>query len=156
MPVLAQANGDVASLQKKLASLNSQMATLKEKLDSGEGNLNNMQKDYSEALLDATEVISSLHDACLDAVEKDPSDQSNVRTVMGILLNEADAGRDGKVLRSCDRLIKAGVNKAYFDYAARAERISIEAREIFDEVLIRQREHKETRRLKPLAILSAS
>ena len=143
MPALAQKTGeDVATLQKRLDTLNETMTSLKEKLDSGEGNLNNMQQDYSEALLDANEVISSLHDACLDAVEKDPSDQSNIRTVMGILLNDADAGRDGKVLRSCDRLIKAGVNKAYFNYAARAERISIEAREIFDEALIRQRQHK--------------
>lgn len=143
MPVEAQNPGqDVAALQKTLDTLSKKMNTLKEKLDSGEGNLNSMQQDYSEALLDANEVISSLHDACLDAVEKDPSDQSNIRTVMGILLNDADAGRDGKVLRSCDRLIQAGVNKAYFNYAARAERISLEAREIFDEVLIRQREHK--------------
>lgn len=143
MPVEAQNPSDeVATLQKKLDALNETMSTLKEKLDAGEGNLDNMGKDYSEALLDANEVISSLHDASLDAVEKDPSDQSNIRTVMGILLNDADAGRDRKVLRSCDRLIKAGVNKAYFDYAARAERISLEAREIFDEVLIRQRAHK--------------
>ncbi len=143
MPVAAQATGqEIAELQKQLDTLNTTMSTLKEKLDSGEGNLDSMQKDYSEALLDANEVISSLHDACLEAVEKDPSDQSNIRTVMGILLNDADAGRDGKVLRSCDRLIKAGVNKAYFNYAARAERISLEAREIFDEVLIRQRAHK--------------
>ncbi len=143
MPAEAQnASDDVTALKKKLDALNATMSSLKEKLDAGEGNLDNMQKDYTETLLDATEVISSLHDACLDAVEKDPSDQSNIRTVMGILLNEADAGRDRKVLRSCDRLIQAGVNKAYFDYAARAERISIEAREIFDEVLIRQREHK--------------
>lgn len=143
MPVVAQTPGeDVATLQKKLDTLNEKMSTLKEKLDSGEGNLNGMQQDYSEALLDANEVIGSLHDACLDAVENAPSDQSNIRTVMGILLNDADAGRDGKVLRSCDRLIKAGVNKAYFNYAARAERISLDAREIFDEALIRQREHK--------------
>ena len=143
MPAEAQtANDDVATLQKKLDALSATMKTLKEKLDTGEGNLDSMQKDYTEALLDANEVISSLHDACLDAVEKDPSNQSNIRTVMGILLNEADAGKDRNVLRSCDRLINAGVNKAYFNYAARAERISIEAREIFDEVLIRQREHK--------------
>lgn len=143
MPASAQSSGDqVAELQKKLEALNGQMTTLKEKLDLGEGNLDNMQKDYAEALLDANEVIASLLDACLDAVEEDPSNQANIRTVMGILLNEADAGRDGKVLRSCDRLIKAGANKAYFNYAARAERISLKAREIFDEVLIRQREHK--------------
>ena len=142
-PVEAQSpSEEVAKLQKKLDDLNEKMSALKEKLDAGEGNLNSMQQDYSEALLDANEVISSLHDTCLDAVEKDPSNQKNIRTVMGILLNDADAGQDGKVLRSCDRLINAGVNKAYFDYAARAERISLDAREIFDEVLIRQREHK--------------
>jgi len=143
MPAEAQDSGnDVATLQKKLDTLNEKLSTLKGKLDSGEGNLDNMQQDYSETLLDANEVISSLHDACLDAIEKDPSDQSKIRTVMGILLNDADAGRDGKVLRSCDRLIKAGAHEAYFNYAARAERISLDAREIFDEVLIRQREHK--------------
>jgi len=143
LPVEAQPpSEDVATLQKKLDTLNGTMNSLKEKLDSGEGNLNSMQKDYSDALVDANEVINLLHDASLKEVEKDPSNQANVRTVMGILLNDADAGQDGKVLRSCDRLIKAGVNKAYFNYAARAERISLEAREIFDEVLIRQREHK--------------
>ncbi len=144
MPTVAQNDGktDVATLKEKLANLSSQMASLKKQLDTGEGNLNNLQKDYTDALQETTEVIEALHDVCLEAIEKDSSNQENVRTVMGILLNDADAGRDGKVLRSCDRLIKAGVNKAYFDYAAQADRLTLEAREIFDEVLIRQREFK--------------
>ena len=132
----------VTALKSQLDELNGTMSELREKINAGEGNLNQTQDDYADALEEANEVIDKLLSAALDAIEKDPTDQGNIRTAMGILLNEAEAENDLKVLKACDRLIKAGVNKAYFDYAARAPRISLKAREIFDEVLIRQVEFK--------------
>ena len=143
----AQDNGvqeseSVSVLQEDLAQLKQQLALLKADIESGEGNLRDLQNEYADVLEETNEVIEKLLSACLDAVEKNPSERNNVRTAMGILLNEADQGNDGKVLQACDRLIKAGVHKAYFDYAAKADRISLEAREIFDEVLLRQSEFK--------------
>ena len=132
----------VKSLKTQLDKLNGTMSELREKINSGEGNLNQTQDDYTDTLEEANQVIEKLLTAALDAIEKDPTNQDTIRIAMGILLNEAEAENDLMVLKACDRLIKAGVNKAYFDYAARAPRISLKAREIFDEVLIRQVEFK--------------
>lgn len=131
----------VERLQGELKQQNEAMATLTEKINSGDGDLTKLQDEYSDTLDSVNETIDQLHDAALAAIENGGANPTNIRAVMGILLNEAEKGNDRKVLRSSDILIEAGTPRAYFEYAAKAPRLSLKAREIFEEVLRRQKEH---------------
>lgn len=133
---------EVDQLKSQLDSLNGQLVDLEAKLNTGQGDLQSFQNQYQDVLDELNQTIEKLKQSGLRAVQADPRNQQNIQTVMGILLNEANNGNDREVLKVCDRLIAAGIHRAYFEYAAKAGRIKIEAREIFDEALIRQREFK--------------
>lgn len=132
----------VDDLKTKMASLNSQLTTIEAEINTGVGDLTALQSKYKDVLDDLNETIEDLKQSCLTAIAADATNQQNIQTVMGILLNDANNGNDREVLRACDQLIAAGIHPAYFEYAAKAGRIKIGAREIFDEALIRQREFK--------------
>ena len=132
----------VDELNTKMASLNNQLTEIEAEINSGEGDLSALQSQYRDVLDELNDTIEQLKESALKAIEADPSNQENIQTVMGILLNEADSKKDRDVLLACDRLIAAGIHPAYFEYAANAGRIKIDAREIFDEALIRLRESK--------------
>ena len=132
----------VDELNTKMSSLNSQLTKIEADINTGEGDLSGLQSQYRDVLDELNKTIQQLKESGLKAIEADPSNQKNIQTVMGILLNEADSKKDRDVLKACDRLIAAGIHPAYFEYAANAGRIKIGAREIFDEALIRLRESK--------------
>ncbi len=132
----------VDDLKAKMAALNSDLTTIEAEINTGVGDLTALQGKYQDVLDELNETIEKLKNSCLTAISADASNQENVQTVMGILLNDADNGRDREVLMACDQLIAAGIHPAYFEYAAKAGRIKIGAREMFDEALIRQREFK--------------
>lgn len=132
----------VDGLNAKFNSLNQKLTTIEAEINTGEGDLSAKQSQYRDVLDELNQTIDELKESCLNAIEADPGNQKNIQTVMGILLNDADKEDDRAVLRACDRLIAAGIHPAYFEYAAKAGRIKIGAREIFDEALIRLREAK--------------
>ena len=132
----------VDDLKAKMASLNSQLTTIEAEINTGVGDLSALQSKYKDVLDELNETIESLKKSCLTAISADGTNQENIQTVMGILLNDANNGDDREVLMACDQLIAAGIHPAYFEYAAKAGRIKIGAREIFDEALIRLREFK--------------
>ena len=132
----------VDDLKAKMAAQNDQLTKIEAEINTGVGDLSGLQSQYQDVLDELNETIQALKKSCLTAISADPSNQKNIQTIMGILLNDASNGDDREVLLACDRLIAAGIHPAYFEYAAKAGRIKIDAREIFDEALIRQRESK--------------
>jgi TolA-binding protein len=132
----------VDDLKAQMATLNSQLTTIEAQINNGDGDLTALQSKYQDDLDELNETIEELKQSCLTAITADATNQKNIQAVMGILLNDANNGDDREVLRACDQLIAAGIHPAYFEYAAKAGRIKIDAREIFDEALIRQREFK--------------
>ena len=132
----------VDQLKTELDALNGKLTSLEDGINSGVGDISALQNQYRDVLDEVNATIETLKEACFVAIEADSSNQKNIQTVMGILLNDAGNGDDREVLMGCDRLIAAGIHPAYFEYAANAGRIKIAAREIFDEALVRQREFK--------------
>ena len=132
----------VDELKTKMASINSQLTAIEAEINTGVGDLTALQGKYQDVLDELNDTIEELKQSCLTAIAADASNQENIQTVMGILLNDANKGADREVLMACDQLIAAGIHPAYFEYAAKAGRIKIGAREIFDEALIRLREFK--------------
>lgn len=93
------------------------------------------------ALLDGSgNLLDRLRDAALNGLSAENLDAKKLNTLLGILVNEANDGQDDKVLATADRLFELKVPAAKFETASRLERLSIQGREIFEEILIRQRE----------------
>jgi len=144
-PVAAQEaasqNKTLPMFQQKWKEINSSLDDVQEKLDSGDGNAEALREQYADLVDEANEAIENIRATAMTQIEtSDGKDGTATRAVMGILLNEAKKGDDSTVLKTGDALIKHGINPIWFETAAKSQRIPIEAREIFDELLIRQRE----------------
>ena len=80
----------VDDLKAKMASLNSQLTTIEAEINTGVGDLSALQSKYKDVLDELNETIESLKKSCLTAISADGTNQENIQTVMGILLNDAN------------------------------------------------------------------
>ncbi len=127
-------------LKKQWQTLETKLGEKEAELDVEGADLEKIQKEYSGLIGEAETLIEKLESAAYAKLKTEPTNQECVRTLMGILLNDAQNGRDAKVLSAGDELIKSGINSQYFEIASKSDRLSIAAREIFDELIIRQTE----------------
>ena len=141
-PGLAQdSNGPtLEALQKQWSELESEFVAKEELLKKGEGDTQAIGTQYSELVKQADELVKKIEAKAKSNLESAPNDATSLRALLGIMFNEAQYQRDARVLKLGDELIAHGINPRYFEIAARSERLSIAAREIFDELIIRQQE----------------
>ncbi len=141
---VAQEDSNVASLadlQQQWKTINAQLDDTQEQLMSGEGDQEQLRTKYTDLVDDANKLVARIRETALADIKSGGDDQNvAIRALMGILLNEAKGENDLAVLRAGDFLIEQGVDPLWLETAAKSERIPIKAREIFDELLIRQRE----------------
>lgn len=121
-----------AEIQKTYASKNSQLLADPTNKD--------LKNEVEELVAESKELVPRLKNEALTQLQESPKDASLFRQVMGILIYQASQGDDLEVLQTGERLIELEINPRYFEIAARTERLSISGREIFEELLIRQRE----------------
>jgi cyclophilin family peptidyl-prolyl cis-trans isomerase len=131
---------NLADLQQQWAQIESQFSAKQAAIKSGEGNLKELRDEYLDLVDQAHSLIRKIKFAALEKLNESPNDLAAIRAVMGLLLNDAENGRDKEVLDVGDRLITGGIDPRYFKVAATADRLEIPAREIFDELLVRQQE----------------
>lgn len=139
--VVAQELATFESLIQNWTELNQKLSNAEEQLASADGDTETLRDEYTDLVDQAHDAIESLRDEALRLIKQD-KDEGNkaLRTLMGILLNDAQKGDDRKVLSIGQTLIEQTINPIWFEKAAQSERLSLESREIFDELLIRQRE----------------
>ena len=127
-------------LQQQWSELEEKFAQQQMAMKSGAGDSKAQLDKYRELLNQADDLIGRMKTAALDDLSENAEDKSAIRALMGLLLHEAANGRDAEVLSIGDTLIEKNIDPRYFEVAAKADRLSIDAKEIFEELLIRQRE----------------
>ena len=91
--------------------------------------------EYNELLTQAEALFLKIETQAKAQLVATPNDSQATRTLLGLMLNDAQFGRDARVFQLGDTLISQGINPEYFVMASRSERLSIPARELFDELL---------------------
>lgn len=127
-------------LQQRWTELQIQFAKKESELSLGKGDPQQVQTEYTALIDEANQLVAKLKEKAIAQLKQQPADAKALRLVMGILLNEARQGRDQDVLKTGEFLISIGIKPVYFEVAAKADRLPISGREIFEELLIRQRE----------------
>ena len=127
-------------LQQKWKDIDAKLVAKESVIKSGEGDIKTAQAEFKSLVDEANEVIKEIEKTAKTALEAEPENQEVVRTLMGIMLNDAQHNRDAKVMAMGDTLIANGVNPEYFTIASRSDRLAIPSRELFDELLIRHAE----------------
>lgn len=133
-------------ISAKEVELNSTTPKSSEPSDPAATDPQNREKliaEYTELLTQAEALILKLETQAKTQMEANPNDSEATRTLLAIMLNDAQFGRDARVLQLGDTLIRHGINPEYFAMASRSERLSISARELFDELLLRRAESEQ-------------
>ena len=106
-----------------------------------------IRSDYKAMVDRANSIVKRIKDVAVMEIEKDPKNKKAVQLVMGSLVNDAEFSlkknyrqRASDVIKIGDKLIAAGIHARYFEKAAKLDRLSIPAKELFEELLIRMRE----------------
>ena len=131
----------LAKLEQQWNKIDQSLDEVQQQLESGEGDTDSLRETYADLVDEANAAIENLRNTAMEQIDSnDGKDILATRMLMGILLNSAKEGDDEEVLKAGDFLIEQKVSPIWFETAAKSQRIPIEAREIFDELLIRQRE----------------
>jgi len=99
-----------------------------------------LRTEYLQLLNQQEVQIGLIRKAAVSQLKANPSDVALQKTLLGVLMHEAQAGRDAEVLEAGDALISAGVSPKFMELAAGAERLSFSAKELLEELLLRQRD----------------
>ncbi len=132
-----EVDSEFAAAKAKWVEIEKQLKQQEQLISSGD---RSGETEFRKLVDQANSLIGELRTAGLNALKLDPRNREVIRTLMGIMVNDADFGRDTEVTRLGDELIAIGINPRYFEVAAETDRLDISAREIFEELGIRQQE----------------
>ncbi len=141
-PVTCQAQEtemQLQELQDQWKEIDKKLNAKEAQIKAVDGDPTTLTNEYNALVKEAEGLIEKIEEAAKAKLLKNPNDGGVLRTLMGIMLNDARNGRDAKVMAMGDLLIQQGINSEYFDIASKTVR-PISAREMFDELLIRQKE----------------
>jgi cyclophilin family peptidyl-prolyl cis-trans isomerase len=96
--------------------------------------------EYRDLVDEANDLIKSMRQQGVAELKERPGDGKVIRALLGIMVHDAQSGRDGMVLEVGQALIDAKINPKYFEQAAKIDRLELGQKHVFDELVIRHRE----------------
>ncbi len=100
----------------------------------------NLRREFADLVKKSNDLLELLRESAIAKIEADGPVPAVVNTLMGILVNDAGNGRDDVVLKAADRLIAKKVDPRNWEVASNISYLSIAGKEIFEEIIHRQRE----------------
>lgn len=128
---------DFESLKQTWAELEEKITETQAAIDGGDVAA---EADFRDLVDQANTLIGQLRETGIESLNKNANNKNVVRTLMGIMVNDAAFKRDKEVIQLGHELIKNGINPRYFEVAAESDRLNIKAREIFEELSLRLEE----------------
>ena len=135
----AVAQSDLAELRKSWKDCSAKMAQSLEALNAGD-TTPGLADDYRDLVDEANQLIKSMRKQARVELKANPSNGEVIRTLLGIMVHDAQEGRDTEVLSAGDTLIEARINPKYFEQAAKIERLELSQKRVFEELLLRHAE----------------
>lgn len=136
-PALGQT--ELTTLCDSWSRCNKEMTTKYEALNAGDVSPG-LADEYRDLVDEANDLIKSMRQQAGKELKERPGDGSVIRTMLGIMVHDAQAGRDGMVLDSGQALIDARINPKYFEQAASIDRLELSQKHVFEELIVRHAE----------------
>jgi len=132
----------LATLLSEFKDLDAKLAAKQAEYDAAtdENAKSDLRTEYLQLFSQADLQVGLIRKAAVEALKATPGDVGLQKTLLGVLMQEAQSGRDAEVLEAGEALIAAGVDPKLLEQAAGAERISIGAKELLEELMLRQRD----------------
>lgn len=132
------AQDDFAALCDSWNKCNAAMTEKFKKLDEGDVTPG-LADDYKDLVDEANELIKKMRTQGVAELKERP-DGKVIRALLGIMVHDAQSGRDSMVLDVGQELIAARINPKYFEVAGASEGLELSQKHIFDELAVRHSE----------------
>lgn len=139
IPASVEAQSDLASMCESWSSCSQKMAEKYEALNAGDVSPG-LADEYRDLVDEANDLIKSMRKQAAAELKARPGDGQVIRTMLGIMVHDAQEGRDGQVLESGQTLIDSKINPKYFEQAASIDRLELSQKQVFEELVVRHKE----------------
>jgi len=139
-PSLMAQESSLSELQQRWREIQQQFAEKSSAIQSAAADTDSITAELEVLVDEGNQLVTQLQSKALAHLAEKPDDMETWRLIMGILLHEASIGNDRQVLKIGDQLVALGIRPIYFEVAAKSDRLTISGREIFEELMTRQRE----------------
>ena len=136
---ISVAQTDLATLCESWSSCNSKMTEKYKALDEGDATPG-LADEYRDLVDEANDLIQSMRKQGLAELKERPGDGKVIRALLGIMVHDAQSGRDAMVLDVGQALIDAKINPKYFEAAANLERLELSQKPAFEELSVRHKD----------------
>ena len=130
----------LAQCQQAWAQLASKFEEAETRISAGGDDAKEARREFSKLANQSKALVKEIEVAAKAELEEDRTSPNALRALMGMAVQLAAKDQDWKTLQLGDYLIGKGISPKYFEVAAKSESLSIEQKQIFDELLIRQTE----------------
>ena len=127
------AQNDLASMCESWNKCNAGMTEKFKALDEGDVTPG-LADDYKDLVDEANELIKKMRQQGVAELKERPGDGKVIRALLGIMVHDAQSGRDSMVLDVGQKLIEAKINPKYFEAAAGSGGLELSQKHIFDEL----------------------
>ena len=127
------------SMCESWSSVNSEMTEKYAALNNGDASPG-LADDYKDLVDEANKLIDAMRITGQEQLKSSPGDGKVIRALLGIMVHDAQNGRDQVVLEVGQSLINAKINPKYFEKAAKIDRLDPSQRHLFEELAVRHAE----------------
>lgn len=131
---------NLTQCQEAWAELSAKFEEVEKRISEGGDDVKEARREFSKLANQSKALVKEMEAAAKAELDKDRTSSNALRSLMGLALQQAAKDQDWKTLELGDFLIKKGISPKYFEVAAKSESLSIEQKQLFDELLIRQAE----------------
>ena len=139
LPLTANAQTDLASLREAWTACSKKMTESREALDAGDVTPG-LADEYRDLVDEANDLIFAMRKQAVVELKDDPGNGQVIRTLLGIMVHDAQEDRDAEVLKAGEALIEARINPKYFEQAANIERLELSQKQVFEELSARYKD----------------
>ena len=101
-------------------------------------------KGQYTALVDQSEqYVTAIRERAAASLNSGSLDEMTSKTLVGLIMNDAEFGRNDEAIKLGDQMIAAGIDGALFEQAAKSSRLSVFSKELLEELFIRTNQSKQ-------------
>ncbi len=130
--------GPLTELKRQWIELNRELDTQQVAFDeANEHDRDEIRAKYEELISQANALVEQIKEAAIEELSKPDENDEALKTLLGIMINDASFGRDSEIMRVGEVLINHGVERDYLEKAQLVNRLPLSSRAYFQELIAR-------------------
>ncbi len=102
-----------------------------------------IREQYTALVGKANDLVGRIRAEAITAFKANSNDENTAKLLVGIIMNDAEFGRHNDAIKLGETLISANFNGRLFETGAKADRLSVDSKELLEELFIRNNQLKQ-------------